>query len=183
MELKKNLRLTKAALFENAIHECAHAVIATHLGVIKPGGKTKVWAGGRGGLKLKTWYGKVDFQAAERKSMLIALMAGEKAQFKSLQGFSEKGWESDPGTLWMRAKGPQSQYDRDEIKRLLSQFSADEGIQLSLLLECAKATQELVDQHWPLILKVARSLLRARHLSLSNKQVIRLVSLSKPGRI
>jgi hypothetical protein len=30
VELKKNLRMTNAALLENAIHECGHAVIGAH---------------------------------------------------------------------------------------------------------------------------------------------------------
>ena len=34
VELKKNLRMTKAALLENAIHECGHAVVGADLGVI-----------------------------------------------------------------------------------------------------------------------------------------------------
>lgn len=40
----------------------------------------------------------------------------------------------------------------------------------------------VMDQNWPLILRVARALIRARHFSLSNKQVIRLVGLPTPCR-
>ena len=78
--------MTKAALLENAIHECGHAVVGAHLGVIARNGRTKLWVGGRGrhGIGMNTWFGAVNFGSGERDLMLVALLAGEAAQFKSL---------------------------------------------------------------------------------------------------
>lgn len=174
--LKKNLRMTKAALRENAIHECGHAVIAAQLGVIAPNGRTKMWAGGRGrhGIGLNTWFGAVNFRSGEKELLLIALLAGEAAQFKSLPRFAEKGWNSDAATVWAGTKGPRSQYDRDEIQKLLRGYSNDEGKQLQLLIKCTEKAHSLVDRLWRVILKAAQALLRTRHFSLSNKQIMKM---------
>jgi len=176
--LKKNLRMTEAALRENAIHECGHAVIAARLGVIAPNGRTKMWAGGRGrhGIGMNTWFGAVDFCSGERELLLIALLAGQAAQFKSLPRFAEKGWNSDAATVWAGAKGPQSQYDREEIQRLLRGYSDDVGKQLQFLIHCTEKAHSLVDRFWSVILKAARALLKTGHFSLPNKQVIKMIA-------
>jgi hypothetical protein len=177
VELKKNLRMTKAALLENAIHECGHAVVGAHLGVIARNGRTKLWVGGRGrhGIGMNTWFGAVNFGSGERDLMLVALLAGEAAQFKSLPTFAHRGWDSDLATVWADAKATRSQWDRDEIKKLLRGYSDDDGKQLRLLTKCTDEAQSVVDELWPVILKAARSLLRTRHFSLGNKQIINML--------
>jgi hypothetical protein len=177
VELKKNLRMTKAALLENAIHECGHAIIGAHLGVLAANGRTKLWAGGRGrhGIGMNSWFGAVDFGSGERKLMLTALVAGEASQFKFLPKFSQEGWHSDLATVWADAKAMRSQWDRDEIQKLLRGYSDNEGKQLQLLSECTDRAHSLVDELWPVILKAARFLLRARHFSLGNKQIIKML--------
>jgi hypothetical protein len=141
VELKKNLRVTKAALRENAIHEGGHAAIGAHLGVITPNGRTKLWVGGRGrhGIGMNTWFGAVNLGSGERELMLVALLAGEAAQFKSLPKFALKGWDSDFATVWADAKASRSQWDRDEIRKLLRGYS-DDGKQLQCLTKCTEGT-------------------------------------------
>jgi hypothetical protein len=183
VELKRNLRMTKAALLENAIHECGHAVVGSHLGVIARNGKTKLWVGGRGrhGIGMNTWFGAVNFGSGERDLMLVALLAGEAAQFKSLPKFAHRGWDSDLATVWADAKATRSQWDRDEIQKLLRGYSDDDGKQLQFLAKCTDKAHSLVDEFWPVILKAARSLLRARHFSLGNKQIAKVLPPQASG--
>jgi hypothetical protein len=177
VELKKNLRMTNAALLENAIHECGHAVVGAYLGVIALNGRIKLWVGGRGrhGIGMNTFFGAVNFGSGERELMLIALVAGEAAQFKSLPKFANEGWDSDLATVWGDAKATRSQWDRDEIQRLLWGYSDDEEKQLQFLAKCTERAHSLVDELWPVILIAARSLLRTRHFSLRNKQIIKML--------
>jgi hypothetical protein len=186
VELKKNLRMTKAALLENAVHECGHAVIAAHLGVIARNGRTKLWAGGRGrnGIGLNTWFGAVDFGSGERELILTALLAGEASQFRSLKNFAHKGWDSDLAMVWADSKATRSQWDRDEIHRLLRGYSDNEEKQFQFLTKCTDQAHFLVDELWPVILKATRFLLRERHFSLGNKQIIKMLKEqeSKHGR-
>jgi hypothetical protein len=177
--------MTRAALRENAIHECGHAVIASHLGVIKPNGKTKMWAGGRGrhGIGLNTWFGAVDFRSGERELLLVALLAGDAAQFKSLPRFASKQWKSDSGVVWADSKGPRSQFDRDEIERLVRGYSSDTAKQLQFLNHCTDRAHSLVDRFWTVILRASRSLMKARHFSLANKQLIRMIASFANGPV
>jgi hypothetical protein len=183
VELKNNLRMTNAALLENAIHECGHAVLGAHFGVVAPNGRTKLWAGGRGrhGIGMSTWFGVVDFRSGERELILIALLAGEASQFRSLPRFADKGWDSDLATVWADAKATRSHWDRDEIQKLLLEYSADEGRRLQFLARCTERAHSLVDELWPVILKAARCLLRARHFSLGNKQIAKMLPPQASG--
>ena len=144
-----------------------------------------MWAGGRGrhGIGMNTWFGAVNFRSGERELLLVALLAGEVAQFKSLPKFEGMGWNSDIATVWADSKGPKSEYDRDEIQRLLRGYSEDVGKQLQFLTHCTEKARSLADRLWPVILKAARSLLRTRHFSLGNKQVMRMVAaFAAPAR-
>lgn len=179
--------LTRGQMRENAFHESGHAVIGLSLGIGPLGSGIKLWPrrirhGPNSGFKfgqvrMCIWTESDAVVREEIERSIMAVLAGQLAQHRLTPAFQSDGWAAHPSAYVADLKLVRWQGDDRLIGRLLQHLPLNDGqSSASALVSLTDRTQRLLDNTWPGVQAVARAVLRARHYSLSGKQVAGLVN-------
>jgi hypothetical protein len=152
-----------------AHHEAGHAVVARRLGIALH--SVNVLDGGAGAVTESATYaardaGRAGYLAAIEKDMIVSL-AGAHAQHRHRPRRTRHRqlaeWDDDRETataLAYRAALIASGIERDQIDAGFPDLSPDlDTYATDLFRQCDGRSRDLVAEHWPMIVKVAKALL------------------------
>jgi hypothetical protein len=186
VESKKQRGLSVRQMFENAVHESGHAVVAACLGIgplplgikLWPRGRTDKGQGIRWGVtQLCHWAKSEGVFRDEIEKSIVSLLAGRQAQNRLTNVFQEHGWGAAPAQYALAVELDGSLVDDKMVSRLLGYVPLLPGETASSIYNSLlDRTQRLMDQNWLAVLSVARAVLRTKHYSLDGKMITKIIN-------
>jgi hypothetical protein len=186
-ERQRRRGLSKAQMYENAIHESGHAVLAGCLGIGPLTSGIKLWPHGNrekgqqdtrwGMTQLCHWTESDGPVRDEMERSIVSLFAGREAQNRLTEVFARDGWNALPAEYVLSIELDGASRDDRMVRNLLSKIPLHlEESQASLYNSLLDRTRRLLDENWPAVVSVARAVLRTKHYSLGGKAITRIVN-------
>jgi|HubBroStandDraft_6_1064221.scaffolds.fasta_scaffold36020_3 hypothetical protein len=172
---------------ENAFHEAGHAVVALRLGIGPVESGIKLWSrpvrdpatlGTKlGEVKVCLWTKSDKVVGEEIERSIMVVLAGELAQHRLTPTFKHDGWAAHQSSYRTELKLDRWQADERLLHELLRHLPLKAGqTTAAVLVSLTDRTQRLLDDTWHAVDAVARAVLKAKHHSLSAKQVAKIVN-------
>jgi hypothetical protein len=187
-EWSKNLGLLRTERCERTLFmKAGHAVVALRLGIGPLASGIKLWprpvrdpatSGTKfGEVKVCLWT-KSDKGLGEgiERSIMVVL-AGELAQHRLTPTFKRDGWAAHQSSYRAELKLDGWQADERLLHELLRHLPLKTGqTTAAVLVSLTDRTQRSLDDTWHAVDAVARAVLKAKHHSLSGKQLAKIVN-------